>query len=187
MALVRASSRNPEALPRLPKSPPKAGERGAGPFAHAAHGLSRSFLAVAVASVASRPFDALSASPMPGRQNFADELDTLALMLRPAFSWDASSWSGAHNGERRGEPRHGFVFVQTAQIIVGIHVRASGDWNTLAIARSISDLRQPRCIRSCSSVTRHGAHTNLPAYSPRRRLATARRMNSSVVEFIGFF
>ena len=26
-------------FPRLPKSPPKAGERGAGPFAHAADGF----------------------------------------------------------------------------------------------------------------------------------------------------
>ena len=78
LALVRASSRNPETFPRLPKSPPKAGERRAGPFAHAADGLSRPFLAVTVASVANRPFDALSASPMPGRQNLVDELDTLA-------------------------------------------------------------------------------------------------------------
>ena len=78
LAQVRASSRNPEALPRLLKSPPKAGERGAGPFARAADGLSRPFLAVAVASAAHRPFDALNASPMPGRQNLADELDTLA-------------------------------------------------------------------------------------------------------------
>ena len=78
LALVRASSRNPEALPRLPKSPQKAGERGAGPFARAADGLSRPFLAVAMASAANRPFDTLSASPMPGRQNFADDLDTLA-------------------------------------------------------------------------------------------------------------
>src|SRR5439155_6445510 len=71
-----ASSGNPEALPRLPKSPPKAGERRAGPFAHAADGLSRPFLAVAVANVANRPFDALSTSPAPGRQNLADEVDT---------------------------------------------------------------------------------------------------------------
>src|SRR5713101_6340188 len=82
LTLLRISSRNPEALPRLPKSPPKAGERRAGPFAHAADGLSRGlsrpFLAVAVASAANRPFDALSASPTPGRQNLADELDTLA-------------------------------------------------------------------------------------------------------------
>jgi len=78
LTLVRASSRNPEALPRLPKSPPKAGERPAGPLAHAADGFSRPFLAVSVASVANRPFDALSASSMPGRQNLADELDSLA-------------------------------------------------------------------------------------------------------------
>src|SRR6266853_360685 len=77
LTLLRISSRDPEALPRLPQSPPKAGERRAGPFAHATDGLSRPFLAVSVASVANRPFDALSASPMPGRQNLADELDTL--------------------------------------------------------------------------------------------------------------
>jgi len=78
LALGRVSSRNPEALPRLPKSPPKAGERPAGPFAHAADGFSWPFRGVGVASVANRPFDALSASPMPGSQNLADELDTLA-------------------------------------------------------------------------------------------------------------
>ena len=78
LTLVRASSRNPETLPGLPKSPPKAGERRAGPFARAADGLSRPFLAVAVASVANRPFDALSTSPAPGRQNLADEVDTRA-------------------------------------------------------------------------------------------------------------
>ncbi len=77
LVLVRASSRNPEALPRLLKSPPRAEERPAGPFAHAADRFSRPFLAVSVASVANRPFDALSASPMPGRQNLSDELDTL--------------------------------------------------------------------------------------------------------------
>ncbi len=53
-------------------------QRRAGPFAHATDGLSRPFLAVAMASAANRPFDTLSASPMPGRQNFADDLDTLA-------------------------------------------------------------------------------------------------------------
>jgi hypothetical protein len=78
LVLVRASSGNPEPLPRLPKSPPKAGERPADPFAHSADGLSRPFFAVSVASLANRPFDALSASPMPGRQNLADELDAPA-------------------------------------------------------------------------------------------------------------
>ena len=48
-------------------------------------------------------------------------------------------------GESGSAPRHGLVFVHTAQIIVGM-LRAPGDSNTTAIDRSISDLRQPRCI-----------------------------------------
>src|SRR2546428_12823806 len=68
-----------------------------------------------------------------------------------------------------------------AEVLFVRHQRVT---HTLAIARSISDLRQPRRIRSCSSVTRRGAHTDLPAYSRRRSLLTTRRTKPPVAKFI---
>jgi len=39
-----------------------------------------------------------------------------------------------------GAPRHGIVFLQPAQRNVGTDLRAPGDWNTVSIARSISEI-----------------------------------------------
>jgi hypothetical protein len=67
--------------------------------------------------------------------DYIDDMGTQELKrLRPS---PTRRWMGRSHG--LGAPRHGIVFLQPAQRNVGTDLRAPGDWNTVSIARSISD------------------------------------------------
>ena len=100
----------------------------------------------------------------------------LRLPLRLALSWGASSLSGTHKPERRGEPRQGIVFAHRLQMIECMRVSPLGDLNTASTARSICALVYAVPKRSPTiflryQVSRHGRRGSFLAGDARSELA----------------